>query len=64
VWGRAMQVSIYRLSETKNDTAERNTARKNVQQRKNREHKRETTLTHYRYSKRQTKRERQPKKDK
>jgi len=29
-----MQVSIYRESETKNDTAERETARKNVQQTK------------------------------
>ena len=34
VWGRAMQVSIYRVSETKNDTAERETARKNVPQTK------------------------------
>jgi len=29
-----MQVSIYRVSETKNDRTERNTARKNVQQTK------------------------------
>jgi len=29
-----MQVSIYRVSETKNDTAERETARKNVRQTK------------------------------
>ena len=34
MWGRVMQVSIYRVSETKYDTAERETARKNVQQTK------------------------------
>ena len=52
------------MSETKNDRTERNTARKNVQQTKKRDSKRETMLTHYRYSKRQIEMERQPKKEK
>ena len=52
------------MSETKNDRTERNTAAKNVQQTKKKDSKRETTLTHYRTSKRQIEMERQPKKGK
>jgi len=52
------------MSETKNDRTERNTAAKNVQQTKKKDSKRETTLTHYRISKRQIEMERQSKKGK